>query len=166
MASSSRNQGRRLSAQTCSNSRRPSSPIVSASSVLFFSSLGKRKSLKRFSYRSAHAGSMCTSRHSGATSESSTPRVAHGLSNTFEPTQRANGCQHVGRIGSLLATRFDPAAFPKLLDQTIKQTTFRSLIEQTTAKRGTRTEKSKPGSVNSRLKTSFQSMRVRTASAA
>jgi hypothetical protein len=96
----------------------------------------KRKSLKRFSYRSPHAGSMCSSSHSGATSESSALRVTHSLSNAFEPTQCANGRQHVGRIGSLLATRFDPAAFPKLLDQTIKQTTFRSLVKQTTAKFG------------------------------
>src|SRR5215470_7743701 len=35
-------------------------------------------------------------------------RVTHGLSNTFEPTQRANGCQHVGRIGPLLASSLDP----------------------------------------------------------
>src|SRR5215470_16595595 len=128
MAFSSRNQGRQLSVQTCSNSWRPSAPIVSARSVLFFSSLGKRKSLKRFSYRSAHAGSMCGSLHSGATSESSALRVTHGLSNAFEPTQRANGRQHVGRIGSLLATRFDPAPLPELLNQTIKQTTFSSLV--------------------------------------
>src|SRR5579859_4424495 len=60
--------------------------------------------------------------------------VTHRLPHTFQSAQRTDGRQHMGRIGSLLATRFDPATLSHLREQEVKQTAFGLMIEQTTAK--------------------------------
>lgn len=60
IASSLTNQGGSVSAKTRSSSRRPAAPMVSARAPRAWLSFGKRKSLKRFSYRSTHSGSMCS----------------------------------------------------------------------------------------------------------
>ena len=77
---------------------------------------------------------MCSKSQVGATSANSTPRMTHRLPDTFEPTERANGGQHVRRIRALLAAGFDPATFATVLQEHIEQTAFCSLGEQATSK--------------------------------
>jgi hypothetical protein len=62
--------------------------------------------------------------------------MAHRLPDTFQSTQRAKSGQHMRLCGALLASRLDPATFPKLLPQAIEQPTLGSMGEQTTSKLG------------------------------
>src|SRR5260370_12222359 len=87
--------------------------MVSASATRALVSFGKRKSLKRFSYRSARSGSMCSRSEVGAASGRHVERVTHRLPHTFQPTQRANSGQHVRRIGALLASRASSSHVPE-----------------------------------------------------
>jgi len=62
--------------------------------------------------------------------------VTHCFSYTFQPTDGSNSCQHVRRIGALLASRLDPSPFPKVREQEIEQTALGSIGQQATPKFG------------------------------
>jgi hypothetical protein len=79
---------------------------------------------------------MCGSLHCGATSESSTPRVTHGLSHTFQSTERADGSQHMRRLRALLAAGLNPPMHSTLVQEEIEQAPFCFMSQQATAKFG------------------------------
>jgi len=63
-------------------------------------------------------------------------RVTHGLSHTFQSTERADGSQHMRRIRALLAAGLDPPMHLTLLQEEIEQAPFCFMSQQATAKFG------------------------------
>src|SRR6266849_5154143 len=51
-------------------------------------------------------------------------RMTHRFSHTFQATKRANSCQHVRGVGSLLASRLDPPTLPTSLQQQIEEAAY------------------------------------------
>jgi len=80
---------------------------------------------------------------------------SHRLSQQFQTIETTNCCQHMGGVGALHATLFDPALFTERFYQMIKEPLAGLMGHQT-----------KPGSVNSNPSRYFQPIRPRTASAA
>ena len=60
--------------------------------------------------------------------------MTHALSDTLQSAQATDGCEYVGRIGPLLASRLDPATLPTFLQPQIEQATLRSVRQEPTAK--------------------------------
>src|SRR5258707_5684059 len=66
--------------------------------------------------------------------DSSTPRMAEGLCDTFQPTECFNRSQPMRRIGSLPSSCFQPALLLRMGKQSLKQQRFPSSLQQPAAK--------------------------------
>jgi hypothetical protein len=91
--------------------------------------------------------------------------MAHGFADEFQPVEDANGREDVSRIGALAPTRFEEAALAHSGQQGLEQQLF-ACPATSRVRNSLSTVWVKPGSVNSKLKAYFQSIRLRTASAA
>jgi hypothetical protein len=76
-----------------------------------------------------------------------------------QPVESADATQDVSRVGALSAARLEPTAFAAAVQERVEPARRR-------ARNSHRTGLSKQGSVGSRARAYFQSMRARTASAA
>src|SRR5262249_22201004 len=92
-------------------------------------------------------------------------RLPQSLSHTFDAIQGAPGGLHVGRVGALLPTGFEQAARTEAFQQYIQQPLFLAALYQPLAKL-TQDGKVKAGILQRQAKRYFQSIRLRTASAA